>query len=111
MNGPLGPFTLAMASTGAILAAIVVFTGAAGLSGSLNAAGVLAGAGAIGAAWWLGRRPALGPDDGTAVPRGVRILSTLGALALVVQLVRLTVFIVDVDRVDCSTTPWNAWLV
>jgi alpha-1,2-mannosyltransferase len=109
MIAPLRPLALVMLLTAAILTAIVAFTATAGLLDSMVAAAVAAVASALSVARWLRRHPALGPDL-AAVPRGVAILSTLGALALVVQLVRLSVFIVDPTQVAWSTAPWNAWL-
>lgn len=102
------PSALVLLGAAAAIAAIVTFTAIAGLTGSLLAAAVTGAVCGTLIAIWLARHPALRPRQ---VPtRGVRIASAIAAVVVVVQLARLTVFIVDATETRWSVTPWNAWL-
>jgi alpha-1,2-mannosyltransferase len=95
--------------TVSVLAAIVAFAAASALSGSIGAsiASAVAAGGLVG--WRLRHHPVLRPREPPS--RGVRVLSILACLAVIVQLVRLTVFIEDANQPRWSVAPWNAWIV
>jgi hypothetical protein len=90
----------------ALVAGLAGFSGGIGLSGSLPAA--LAAAFALGAAaGWFGWRFVV--LDESAAPRALRILGAVGMVLALVQLGRLTVFMVDASRTDCSLFPSSGW--
>lgn len=91
-----------------ILAGVVAFTGTAALTASLAACGLVASVTAAVVAWRLRSHPALSPTPPPA--RGLRGLSIVAVVAVAIQLVRLSVFVVDADRPAWSATPWNAWV-
>jgi len=104
MLRPLAALSLAIAT------GIITLTGATGAFGSVPAgavAGVLAAA-AAGTLLW--RRP-LVALDAAAAPRALRIVSVLAVVLALVQLARLSVFIVDASRAGASTVPWSRWEV
>lgn len=103
------PSAVGLLVTAAILGAIAAFTAVHALTGSIPASWVAAvGAGAL-VAWALRRARALRPSQPPA--RGLRIVSILASVVVLVQLVRLAVFITDADRTRWSVAPWNAWTV
>jgi hypothetical protein len=90
----------------ALAAGLAGFSVGIGLSGSLPVALAAALAlGAVGA--WYGRRFVV--LDGSAAPRALRILGAVGMVLALVQLGRLTVFMVDPSRTDFSQFPSSAW--
>jgi alpha-1,2-mannosyltransferase len=94
----------------ALGAGIFVFAVAAGLSGSLPVA-FLAGAvaaGISGLAVWT--RPIVAIDKGACSPP-LNVVSGLATVVALVQLARLTVFMVAPAQVAYSTVPSSAWEV
>ncbi len=104
MMRPLAALSLAIAT------GIITLTGAAGAFGSVPAGAVAAvlAAAAVGTHLW--RRP-LVALDAAAAPRALRIVSLLAVVLALVQLARLSVFIVDASRANASTVPWSRWEV
>jgi hypothetical protein len=95
--------------TASTLAAIVALAATSALTGSMGASIATAvGAGGF-VGWLLRHHPVLRPSEPPA--RGVRVLSIAACLAVLVQLVRLTVFIEDANRPRWSVAPWNAWIL
>ena len=101
--------TLAAGSIG-VAAGIFVFAIAAGLIGSPLLAipiGVIV-AGLI--AWTIGTRPIV-PLDGAACTRGLKIVAGLATIVALVQIARLTVFMVNPARPEYSVVPSSDWEV
>lgn len=90
----------------ALVAGTAGFSVGMGLSGSLPAA-LAAGLSLAAAVAWHGRRFLV--LDESAAPRALRILGALAMVAALVQLGRLTVFMVDASRTDCSFLPSSTW--
>jgi len=83
---------------------IFAFTGAMGLTGSglLSAPIALGIAGLVGLIVW--RRPIV-PLEAGACSRALKIVSGLATIAALVQLARLSVFILDPSQVNCALGP------
>jgi alpha-1,2-mannosyltransferase len=92
----------------ALVAGLAGFSVAQGLSGSLPAAVAMGLVLAAAAAWYGQRFVVL---DESAVPRALRILGAVAMVLALVQLGRLTVFMVDPSRADCSFFPSSSWEV
>lgn len=90
----------------ALVAGIAGFATAAGLTGSLLA-GVLLGLAVAALAGWTAHRRLFLVAD--AAPTALRVLSACAAVLALVQLVRLTVFMVEPARGDCSLFPSSAF--
>src|SRR5512132_3893124 len=97
-----------LAAALAAAAAICAFAIAAGLSGSLVLAGVagLLAAAATGWAAWV--HPPVVFDE-QAAPRGMKILSGVMTIVALLELARLTVFMVSPAQVGYSTVPQSGW--
>jgi hypothetical protein len=93
-----------------VAAGICAFAVAAGLSGSLPLAFLVGTVGAGIAGWATWRRPIVVLDQ-TAASRGLRIVSGLATVVALVQLARLTVFMVAPAHVAYSTVPSSTWEV
>jgi len=104
MLRPLAALSLAIAT------GIITLTGAVGAFGSVPAGAVAAVFAAATAGTLLWRRP-LVALDAAAAPRALRIVSGLAVVLALVQLARLSVFIVDASRAGASTVPWSRWEV
>lgn len=92
------------------VAGLFTFALGVGLSGSwllATAAGVLAG-GLVGFRFW--KRPFLELDE-TACSRGFAVVSAVSTAIAIVQIARLTVFMVAPARADFSAIPWSNWEV
>ena len=110
-TGP-GPFTVAWRVfvwlTIALLTGIVAFTAAAGVIDSMPFAWTAALAAGALTAWRCAasRRLAAGT---AAAPRVFRLAFVAGTLAVAIQLVPLTLFIVDANRSVWAAGPWRPW--
>jgi hypothetical protein len=101
---------LLAAATIAFAAGVFTFAFAAGVTGSL-VGGALAGlAGALAVGWAVATRALLPMDDG-ASSRPLKVVSAAAVLVAVVQLSRLTVFMVSPAHPGYSTIPSSAWEV
>ena len=89
---------------------LFAFTIAAGASGSMVTATIIAVivAALVGVAWRA--RPFV-PIDESASPRGLKIVALVATIAALVQLTRLTVFMVDPSKPGYSQVPSSDWEV
>jgi len=94
----------------AVAAGIFAFAIAAGLLGSLPASFLIGAVAAGLAGVYAWRRPIVVRDE-AAASRGLRIVSGLATVAALVELARLTVFMVAPALVGYSTVPGSAWEV
>ncbi len=90
----------------ALAASLAGFSVTFGL-GAATVPSLLAGAVAAGLAGWAAHRR-LSLDE-SAPPRALRVLAAIAAVLALVQVGRLTVFMADVSRTDCSLFPASAW--
>lgn len=99
---------LVLLVAGSTIAAVVGFTAASGLTESRLFASAVGIAFRVVDGVWLRRHLVLRVRHFPA--RGLRFLSAVAAVALVLQLLRLTVFIVEPAATRWSVLPWNAWV-
>jgi alpha-1,2-mannosyltransferase len=94
----------------ALGASIFAWAAAAGLTGSLTAASVLAAlAGAlVGFLYW--RHPIVVLDESACSP-GLKVVSCAATLVALVVVARLAVFMVDPSQASCSVLPGSNWEV
>lgn len=91
-----------------LLAAIFGFAAGMGLAGSMMAS-IAAGIFSAGLAVWLIWKFPIIQLEKSAITRGLQILSIIGIILALIQVVRLTVFMVDPTKVNFSTIPWSEW--
>jgi hypothetical protein len=91
-----------------LLAAIFGLAAGLGLIGSMIAA-IAFGISLAGiSAWLIWKFPIIQIDE-SAYTRGFQILSIIGIVLALVQLVRLTGFMIDPTKPNLSTIPWSRW--
>src|SRR5829696_3152834 len=88
----------------ALGATLIGFAAAAGLSGSLTAAALVAALFAGGVGWAAGSHPPV-PLDPAASSRGLAAVSGAATLVALVQVTRLLTFVVDPSHVGASCIP------
>lgn len=101
MNTPLKIFLIA-------LTAIFGFAATLGLSASMTAA-IAIGILTAGIAGWLIRKFSIIQIEPSAYSRGLQILSIVGILISLIQIVRLTGFMIDPSKTNLSSVPWSQW--
>jgi hypothetical protein len=101
MNTPLKIFLI-------ILGAIFGFAAALGISASMTSA-IAIGILIAGVAGWLLRKFPIIQIEQSAYTRGLQILSIVGIVLALVQLVRLTGFMIDPAKSNLSSIPWSQW--
>src|SRR2546426_4752959 len=101
--------TLVASSLG-VAGGIFAFTIAAGITGSPAAAAVIALIVAGLVTWACRTRPII-PLDEAACSRGLKIVAAVATIAALVQLARLSVFMVDPSRPGYSSVPSSDWEV
>ena len=92
----------------AALAGIVAFTAAAGVSDSMPVAWTAALTASALTGWRCATSRRLAAGTAT-VPRVFRLAFVAGTLAVAIQLVPLTLFIVDANRSVWPAGPWRPW--
>ncbi|HKE19710.1 MAG TPA: glycosyltransferase family 87 protein [Kofleriaceae bacterium] len=102
------PLRAVVALSLALAAGIIALAAAAGLTGSIAAAIAIAvlAAAVTGAVLW--RHPVIALER-AACSRALLIVSGLAAIAALVQVARLAVFMVAPSQVAYSSIPWSAW--
>lgn len=91
-------------------AAAGIFGFVAGAAWSWTAAAIVAASAAGLAALWLFRWSGL-EIDGSACPRGLKIVSAIATVLALAQIARVGVFMIDPARVACSQIPASTWEV
>jgi hypothetical protein len=92
----------------ALATGLIFFTGAVGAFGSVPAGAVAAAVAAAAAGVLLWRWPPV-DLDAAAAPRALRVVSLLAVVVALVQLARLSIFIVDASQTSYSTVPSSRW--
>ena len=92
----------------AIVAGLFAFAAGAGLTGSPGAAALI-GASVVALTGWLVYARRIVTLDEASCSRALRIVSAVAALAAVAVLARLTVFMLDPTRPECSFNPGSKW--
>jgi len=93
-----------------LIALTAIFGFAAGLALTASAASAIAiGILTAGIAGWLIRKFPIIQIQQSAYTRGLQILSIIGIVLALVQLVRLTGFMIDPAKSNLSSIPWSQW--
>ena len=102
------PLRAVVALSLALAAGIIALAAAAGLTGSIPAAIAIAflAAAVTGAVLW--RHPVIALER-AACSRALLIVSGLATIVALVQVARLTVFMLSTAQVGYSSIPWSAW--
>jgi hypothetical protein len=105
---PINLMRALAASSLGIASGLFGFTAGVGITNSWWEAALI-GACAAGLVGWLVYARAIVPVDGSACSFGLKIVAGAATMAALVQLARLTVFIVDPSQTACSFVPSSTW--